>query len=142
MLNGADCIMDFEYVLRVLVWTGVGSILLFILLYVDSLFTKYKDFEEVKAGNMAVTSRMIMKLLAQGYILSVSISTSNELLEAIVVSIISFLVLLVLESIVRIMLRGWAKLDLDLGTQQGKIGYGLFAGTLHIVGALIITACL
>ncbi len=134
--------MDLEYVLRVLVWTGVGSILLFILLYVDSLFTKYKDFEEVKAGNMAVTSRMIMKLLAQGYILSVSISTSNELLEAIVVSIISFLVLLVLESIVRIMLRGWAKLDLDLGTQQGKVGYGLFAGTLHIVGALIITACL
>lgn len=134
--------MDLEYVLRVLVWTGVGSILLFILLYVDSLFTKYKDFEEVKSGNMAVTSRMIMKLLAQGYILSVSISTSNELLEAIVVSIISFLVLLVLESIVRIMLRGWAKLDLDLGTQQGKVGYGLFAGTLHIVGALIITACL
>lgn len=134
--------MDLEYVLRVLVWTGVGSILLFILLYVDSLFTKYKDFEEVKAGNMAVTSRMIMKLLAQGYILSVSISTSNELLEAIVVSIISFLVLLVLESIVRIMLRGWAKLDLDLGTQQGKLGYGLFAGTLHLVGALIITACL
>lgn len=134
--------MDLEYVLRVLVWTGVGSILLFILLYVDSLFTKYKDFEEVKAGNMAVTSRMIMKLLAQGYILSVSISTSNELLEAIVISIISFLVLLVLESIVRIMLRGWAKLDLDLGTQQGKLGYGLFAGTLHLVGALIITACL
>ncbi len=134
--------MDFEYVLRVLVWTGVGSVLLFILLYVDSLFTRYKDFEEVKAGNMAVTTRMMMKLLAQGYILSVSISTSNELLEAIVVSIISFLVLLVLESIVRILLRSWAKLDLDLGTQQGKLGYGLFGGTLHVVGALIITACL
>ncbi|OAB42369.1 DUF350 domain-containing protein [Paenibacillus glacialis] len=134
--------MDFEYVLRVLVWTGVGSVLLFVLLYVDSLFTKYKDFEEVKAGNMAVTSRMMMKLLAQGYILSVSISSSNELLEAIVVSIISFLVLLVLESIVRVCLRAWAKLDLDLGTQQGKLGYGLFGGTLHVVGALIITACL
>ncbi|OAB41134.1 DUF350 domain-containing protein [Paenibacillus antarcticus] len=134
--------MDFEYVLRVLVWTGVGSVLLFVLLYVDSLFTKYKDFEEVKAGNMAVTSRMMMKLLAQGYILSVSISTSNVLLEAIVVSIISFLVLLVLESIVRVGLRVWAKLDLDLGTQQGKLGYGLFGGMLHVVGALIITACL
>ncbi|WP_438350890.1 DUF350 domain-containing protein [Paenibacillus sp. FA6] len=134
--------MDFEYVLRVLVWTGVGSVLLFILLYVDSLFTKYKDFEEVKAGNMAVTTRMILKLVAQGYILSVSISTSNVLLEAIVVSIISFIVLLILESVVRILLRGWAKLDLDLGTQQGKLGYGLFAGSLHIVGALIITACL
>jgi len=134
--------MDFEYVLRVLVWTGVGSVLLFVLLYVDSLFTKYKDFEEVKAGNMAVTTRMMMKLLAQGYILSVSISTSNELLEAIVVSIISFLVLLVLESIVRVCLRAWAKLDLDLGTQQGKLGFGLFGGMLHVVGALIITSCL
>ncbi|MNP29683.1 hypothetical protein D3C76_1227170 [compost metagenome] len=134
--------MDFDYILRVLVWTGVGSVLLFVLLYVDSLFTKYKDFEEVKAGNMAVTSRMILKLIAQGYILSVSISTSNELLEAIVVSIISFLVLLILESIVRLCLKGWAKLDLDLGTQQGKLGYGLFGGSLHVVGALIITACL
>ena len=134
--------MDFEYVLRVLVWTGVGSVLLFILLYVDSLFTKYKDFEEVKAGNMAVTTRLILKLVAQGYILSVSISTSNVLLEAIVISIISFVVLLILETIVRVSLRGWAKLDLDLGTQQGKLGYGLFAGSLHIVGALIITACL
>jgi uncharacterized membrane protein YjfL (UPF0719 family) len=134
--------MDFEYVLRVLVWTCVGSLLLFILLYVDSLFTKYKDMEEVKSGNMAVTTRMILKLVAQGYILSVSISTSTALLEAIVISIISFLVLLILESIVRLVLKGWVKLDLDLGTQQGKLGYGLFAGSLHIVGALIITACL
>jgi uncharacterized membrane protein YjfL (UPF0719 family) len=142
MLNGVQDSMDFEYVLRVLVWTCVGSLLLFILLYVDSLFTKYKDMEEVKSGNMAVTTRMILKLIAQGYILSVSISTSTALLEAIVVSIISFLVLLILESIVRLVLKGWVKLDLDLGTQQGKLGYGLFAGSLHIVGALIITACL
>ncbi|AOZ91059.1 DUF350 domain-containing protein [Paenibacillus crassostreae] len=134
--------MDFEYILRVLVWTGVGSVLLCFLLYVDSLFTKYKDFEEVKNGNMAVTTRMILKLLAQGYILSVSISTSVELLEAIVVSVISFIVLLILEGIVRIILKNWVKMDLDLGTQQGKLGYGLFAGSLHIVGALIITACL
>ncbi|MHA0857999.1 DUF350 domain-containing protein [Paenibacillus sp. CMAA1364] len=134
--------MDFEYLLRVLVWTGVGSLLLFILLYVDSLFTKYNDFEEVKAGNMAVTTRMILKLLAQGYILSVSISTSNLLVEAIIVSIISFLVLLALETLVRVLLKVWANMNLDLGTQQGKLGYGLFAGSLHIVGALIITACL
>jgi uncharacterized membrane protein YjfL (UPF0719 family) len=58
------------------------------------------------------------------------------------VSIISFLILLVLEAIVRVLLRVWAKLELDVGTQQGKVGYGLFAGTLHLVGALIITACL
>ncbi|AJS58392.1 DUF350 domain-containing protein [Paenibacillus sp. IHBB 10380] len=133
--------MDFN-ILGVLVWTGVGAVLLFILMFVDSLFTRYKDFEEVKAGNMAVTTRMVMKLFAQGYILSVSISTSNVLMDAIVVSIVSFILLLILESIARLMLRAWANLELDMGTQQGKVGYGLFAGSLHIVGALIITACL
>lgn len=134
--------MDFNIIKGILVWTGSGAILLFILMFVDSLFTKYKDFEEVKAGNMAVTSRLVIKLLSQGYILSVSIRTSNNLLEALVVSIVSFLILLVLEAIVRVLMRWWAKLDLDAGTQQGIVGYGLFAGTLHLVGALIITACL
>ncbi|GAB6990026.1 DUF350 domain-containing protein [Paenibacillus pini] len=134
--------MDLNILIGILVWTGAGAVLLTILMFVDSLFTKYKDFEEVKAGNMAVTTRLVLKLLAQGYILSVSIGTSNKLIEALVVSIVSFLILLILEALVRILLRVWAKLDLDAGTQQGKVGYGLFAGTLHIVGALVITACL
>lgn len=66
-------------ILAMLVWTGSGSVLLFVLMYVDSLFTKYKDFAEVKAGNMAVTTRMVMKLFAQGYVLATSISTAGHL---------------------------------------------------------------
>lgn len=134
--------MDFNIIKAILVWTGSSALLLFVLMYVDSLFTKYNDLEEVKAGNMAVTSRLIMKLLAQGYILSSSIATSNHLGEALIVSVVSFVILLVLEQLVEVLLRVWARINLDAGTQQGKIGYGLFAGTLHIVGALIITACL
>lgn len=134
--------MDFEMILRVLLWTAVGGLLLFVLMFVDSLFTKYNDLEEVKAGNMAVTTRLILKLLAQGYILSVSISTSYHLLEAIVVSVVSFVILLILERLTELMLRNFGKLNLDKGTREGKTGYGLFAGSLHVVGALIITACL
>ncbi|AJE53795.1 DUF350 domain-containing protein [Paenibacillus sp. AK121] len=130
-----------ETMKAMLVWTGAGAILLFVLMYVDSLFTKYKDFAEVKSGNMAVTVRMIMKLIAQGYILSGSIATANNLLEALVYSVIAFIILLVLEVIVRLLLRYWAQFDLDKGTQEGKIGFGLFSGALHLVGALIITAC-
>jgi hypothetical protein len=58
------------------------------------------------------------------------------------VSVISFIILLILESVVHFMIRKWANLDLDTGIQQGKTGYGLFSGALHIVGALIIAACL
>ncbi|MGM1044639.1 Uncharacterized membrane protein YjfL, UPF0719 family [Paenibacillus uliginis N3/975] len=134
--------MNFDMILGILVWTGVGALLLFVLMFVDSLFTKYKDLEEVKAGNMAVTTRLIMKLVAQGYILSVSIGTSAHLLEAIVVSIVSFVILLILEALAEQMLRLLGGINLDKGTQEGKTGYGLFAGTLHVVGALIITACL
>lgn len=134
--------MNFDVILGITVWTGVGALLLFVLMYVDSLFTKYKDLEEVKAGNMAVTTRLIMKLLAQGYILSVSIGTSPHLVEAIVVSIVSFVILLILERLAELMLKLLGNIDLDKGTMEGKTGYGLFAGTLHIVGSLIITACL
>ncbi|MFK4302250.1 DUF350 domain-containing protein [Paenibacillus sp. NRS-1782] len=130
-----------ETMKAMLVWTGAGAVLLFVLMYIDSLFTKYKDFAEVKAGNMAVTVRLIMKLFAQGYILSSSIATANNLLEALVYSVIAFVILFVLEVVVRLLLRYWAQLDLDKGTQEGKIGFGLFSGTLHLVGALIIAAC-
>ncbi|WP_054957835.1 DUF350 domain-containing protein [Paenibacillus dakarensis] len=134
--------MNLDVILGILVWTGVGALLLFVLMFVDSLFTKYKDLEEVKAGNMAVTTRLIMKLLAQGYILSVSIGTSAHLVEAIVVSVVSFVILLILEALAEWMLKLLGSIDLDKGTKEGRTGYGLFAGTLHIVGALIITACL
>ncbi|GAK39452.1 DUF350 domain-containing protein [Paenibacillus urinalis] len=134
--------MEFMDILRMLVWTGSGAVLLFILMYIDSLFTKYKDFAEVKAGNMAVTTRLIMKLFAQGYILSSSISVSYHLGDALIVSVISFIILLVIEAVVHFIIRRFAAFDIDGGMQQGKIGYGLFSGTLHVVGALIISASL
>lgn len=134
--------MNFDMILGITVWTGVGALLLFVLMFVDSLFTKYKDLEEVKAGNMAVTTRLVLKLVAQGYILSVSIGTSLHLVEAIVVSVVSFIILLILEALAELMLKLLGGIDLDKGTKDGKTGYGLFAGTLHVVGALIITACL
>lgn len=134
--------MSWTNVAGILIWTGSSAVLLVALMAVDSLFTRYKDLEEIKRSNMAVTTRFVMKLLAQGYILARSIATSNDLLEALVVSIVSFLILLLLETFVRFGFAAAFQLRLDEGTKQGKIGYGLIAGTLHLVGALIIGACL
>lgn len=132
--------MDFHILVSMVVWTVSGSVLLCVLMYVDSLFTRYNDLEEIKAGNMAVTMRFVLKLLAQGYILSSSIASLSSLGDALVVSIVSFVLLFFLEKIVRLLLFTWAKLDLDHGTQLGKIGYGVLAGSLHVTGALIIAA--
>ncbi|MEC0169519.1 DUF350 domain-containing protein [Paenibacillus graminis] len=132
--------MEFHILVSMVVWTVSGSVLLCVLMYVDSLFTRYNDLEEIKAGNMAVTMRFVLKLLAQAYILSSSIASSNSLGDALVVSIVSFVLLFFLEKIVRLLLFSWAKLDLDHGTQLGKIGYGVLAGSLHVTGALIIAA--
>ena len=132
--------MDFHIVVSMVVWTVSGAVLLFALMYVDSLFTRYNDLEELKAGNMAVTTRFVLKLLAQAYILSSSIAASNSLVDALLISIVSFLLLLVLERVVRLLLAKWGNLDLDHGTQLGKIGYGLLSGSLQITGALIICA--
>ncbi|OKP84755.1 cell surface protein [Paenibacillus helianthi] len=132
--------MDFHILVSMVVWTVSGSVLLCVLMYVDSLFTRYNDLEEIRAGNMAVTMRFVLKLLAQGYILSSSIASTNSLGDALVVSIVSFVLLFFLEKLVRLLLFRWAKLDLDHGTMLGKIGYGVLAGSLHVTGALIIAA--
>ncbi|WP_219837821.1 DUF350 domain-containing protein [Paenibacillus sp. R14(2021)] len=134
--------MTLNEMLGILVWTGAGAVLLIVLMAIDSFFTRYKDLEEIKKGNVAVTSRFVMKLMAQAYILSQSISTSNHLGEALLVSVISFVILLLIESIIEAVLRSTAGLDLSEGTKDGKIAHALFAGSLHLAGALIIGACL
>jgi Predicted membrane protein len=127
-------------VVAMLVWTGVGALLLFGLMFIDALFTKYKDITEIRNGNVAVSVRFVMKLFAQGYILSQSIMKSNDLWQALLVSVVSFAILFVLEMIVEIVMKKGFALDLDLGTQQGKVAYALLAGSLHVVGALILGA--
>lgn len=134
--------MTWKEILGMLVWTGAGGILLFVLMWIDSLFTKYKDITEIKNGNIAVTTRFVMKLFAQGYILSQSIITSNLLWTALLVSVISFIILFLLERIVEWLLKQVAGLDLEKGTQEGKVAHAMMAGSFHLVGALIIAACL
>ncbi|OUQ87148.1 DUF350 domain-containing protein [Brevibacillus brevis] len=134
--------MTWKEILGMLVWTGTGGILLFVLMWIDSLFTKYKDITEIKNGNIAVTTRFVMKLFAQGYILSQSIITSNLLWTALLVSVISFIILFLLERIVEWLLKQVAGLDLEKGTQEGKVAHAMMAGSFHLVGALILAACL
>ncbi|MFC4766664.1 DUF350 domain-containing protein [Effusibacillus consociatus] len=134
--------MTWTNVLAMVVWTGAGAVLLFVLMTIDSLFTKYKDIAEIRNGNVAVTTRFVMKLFAQGYILSQSISKSNDLWQALMVSVVSFVILFVIEMIMEIALKKGVGLDLDQGTQEGKVAHALLGGSLHVVGALILAACL
>ncbi|MBC8081100.1 MAG: DUF350 domain-containing protein [Gorillibacterium sp.] len=132
--------MNWVDLMRIPVWTGAGAVLLVVIMYLDSLFTKYNDLLEIKKGNLAVTTRFIMKLFAQGLILAHSINKSDDMLEALVISLISFVLLLVLEWIAEKLLALAAQFHLEKGIHEGKIGYALFAGSLHIAGALIIGA--
>lgn len=134
--------MTWMNVVAMLVWTVSGAVTLFILMCIDSLFTKYKDLAEMKKGNVAVATRFAMKLFAQGYILSQSILKSNDLWQALLASVISFFILVLLQFIVQFMLQRVADFDLDEGTLQGKVAYALVGGSLHVVGALILAACL
>ncbi|SDY61910.1 Uncharacterized membrane protein YjfL, UPF0719 family [Bacillus sp. 166amftsu] len=135
-------VMTWMNVLAMLVWTGASAVLLFALMWVDSIFTKYNDVAEIKQGNMAVTTRFIMKLFAQGYILSQSIMKANDLWQALLASTVSFVILLVVEMFIEFILKKLVDLDLEEGTKQGHVTHALLAGSLHIVGALILAACL
>lgn len=132
----------FDQVPAIALWTGTGVVLLCVLMWVDALFTKYNDMEEIRNGNVAVTSRFIMKLFAQGYILSKSITVAYSLGEAVLMSIISFVLLLIVEAIIRILLRMTANINLEQGTKEGKMSHALLAGSLHVVGAFIIASLL
>lgn len=132
--------MNWTDLLQIPVWTGAGAILLFILMYVDSLTTKYHDFQEMKNGNAAVTTRFVMKLGAQAYILSQSIDQSTYMWEALVISVVSFITLIIVEWIFRLVFALSADIQLEKGIHEGKIGFALIAGSLHIAGALIIGA--
>lgn len=134
--------MSWVELAAMLVWTGAGAALLAVLMFIDSLTTKYKDMSEIKKGNTAVTVRFIMKLLAQGYILASSITSANDLWQALLVSAVSFIILLILEIIVHKVLDAAFDLHLDEGVKNGQISHALLSGSLHVVGALIIAACL
>ena len=128
--------------MAMLVWTGAGAVLLTVLMWIDALFTKYNDIQEIKNGNVAVTMRFVMKLFAQGYILSQSMLNSRDLFVALLVSVVSFIILFLVEKIVELILSKAAGLDLEQGTKQGKVAHAMLAGSFHIVGALILAACL
>lgn len=128
--------------MAMLVWTAAGAVLLTVLMWLDALFTKYNDMQEIKNGNVAVTTRFVMKLFAQGYILSQSMLNSRDLFVALLVSVVSFIILFLVEKIVELILNKAAGLDLEQGTKQGKVAHAMLAGSFHIVGALILAACL
>ncbi len=134
--------MTWTNVLAMLVWTGASAVLLFAIMWVDSIFTKYNDLKEIKNENTAVTTRFVMKLFAQGYILSQSITKANDLWQALLASAVSFVILLVVEMFIEFVLKKMAGLDLEEGTKEGGVAHAMLAGSLHIVGALILGACL
>ena len=82
-----------------------------------------------------------MKLFAQGYILSQSITKANDLWQALLASAVSFVILLVVEMFIEFVLKKMSGLDLEEGTKEG-VAHAMLAGSLHIVGALILGACL
>ena len=82
-----------------------------------------------------------MKLFAQGYILSQSITKANDG-QALLASAVSFVILLVVEMFIEFVLKKMAGLDLEEGTKEGSVAHAMLAGSLHIVGALILGACL
>ncbi|MGO4181007.1 DUF350 domain-containing protein [Paenibacillus sp. MCAF9] len=130
--------MSWIDLIRIPIWTGAGAILLIIIMFLDSRFTKYNDLQEIKKGNTAVTTRFVLKLFAQAYILSQSISKSSEMWEALLISLISFVLLLILELIVEKIVIAISGMKLEQGIHEGKVNYALFAGSLHVAGALII----
>ncbi|AJY73342.1 DUF350 domain-containing protein [Paenibacillus beijingensis] len=134
--------MTLQLLVGTVLWIAGGAALLAVLMFVDSLFTRYKDLEEMRKGNVAVTTRFVLKLLAQTVVLARSIYTSEEWWEALIVSIIAFLILLALEWIVHTLLRKIAGFRLDDGTRDGKMAYALLSGSLHFAGGLLVAATL
>lgn len=68
-----------------------------------------------------MTTRFIMKLFAQGYILSQSITKANDLWQALLASAVSFVILLVVEMFIELILKKVAGLDLEGERNKGML---------------------
>lgn len=112
--------MILDNIAGIALWTAAGALLLFLLMFVDSLFTGYNDIQEMRAGNVAVTTRFVMKLFSQGFILSRPIKVAYNLAEALFMSAVSFVILLILEFILRLLFRSGFGMNLEDGTKQGR----------------------
>jgi uncharacterized membrane protein YjfL (UPF0719 family) len=123
---------------RIPVWTGLGALLLLMIMFLDSLTTRYRDIQEIRDGNAAVATRFLMKLIAQAYILAQSIAKSSVMWEAVVISLVSFVLLMIIEWLARVVLAKWANFRLEAGIHEGRLSHALFAGSIHLAGALII----
>lgn len=134
--------MTVQLLVGTILWIAGGAALLAVLMFIDSLTTKYRDLEEMRKGNVAVTTRFVMKLMAQTLVLARSVYTSEEWWEALIVSLTAFLILLALEWTVHTLLRRIAGFRLEEGTRDGKMAYALLSGSLHLAGGLIVAATL
>jgi uncharacterized membrane protein YjfL (UPF0719 family) len=137
-MNGRGSPLTWIDLVRIPVWTGLGALLLLVIMYLDSLTTRYHDIREIRDGNAAVAARFLMKLIAQAYILAQSIAKSSVMWEAVVISLVSFVLLLILEWVARAGLSKLMDFSLEEGIHQGKLSHALFAGSIHLAGALII----
>lgn len=70
-----------------------------------------------------------MKLFAQGYILSQSITKANDLWQALLASAVSFVILLVVEMFIEFVLKKMSGLDLEEGTKEGSVAHAMLAGS-------------
>ena len=65
-----------------------------------------------------------MKLFAQGYILSQSITKANDLWQALLASAVSFVILLVVEMFIEFVLKKMSGLDF---TKEGSVAHAMLA---------------
>lgn len=121
--------------LSTLAYFVVCAAILLISFFVIESTTKYKDWEEIKKGNVAVTVATGGKLLGISIILYSAIASTDTLAQTAIWGVIGLVMLIIVYFVFN-----WVtpKIDIDKAIGDGNLAVGLLSAFISVVFSLII----
>lgn len=118
-----------------LVYFVVCAAILLISFFVIESTTKYKDWEEIKSGNVAVSLATGGKLLGMAIILHSAISSTDTIGETAIWGVVGLVMLIIVYFLFNLFT---PKIDIDKAIGEGNVAVALLSAFMSVVFSFII----
>ncbi|MGY4690882.1 DUF350 domain-containing protein [Salibacterium sp. K-3] len=129
--------MDLSVIVDSIIWFVLIMALIFIAAFLFEKVTKFKDREEIKAGNVSVALSLAGKIYALGYIMKVSGENAYNLVEALSWGVIGFVFLIIGYFLFEFLTPSF-KVDEELAKDNKAVGIMSLAISVVIAHAVAI----
>lgn len=120
-----------------LLYFAVSAVILLVSFYVIELTTKYKDWEELKKGNLSVAIATGGKLLGIANILRFAISSNDTIEYTVLWGVVGLVLLVVVYFLLNVLT---PKFDIDTAIVEGNRAIAVLSAFISIAFSYIIGA--